>query len=61
MQAVEKRDDQDWLSNLFKRDLTTDGWNVSELLPTAANDDSEEVDLLDSELAYYLLSAKKNR
>lgn len=62
MQAVEKTQEQDWLSNLFKRDLTTDGWDVSELVTFAANDDDrDDVDLLDGELAFWLLSAKKNR
>ncbi|WP_259782494.1 hypothetical protein [Aestuariispira ectoiniformans] len=61
MHAIDLNNDQDWLSNLFKQDLSTNGWNVAELLPSAANDDVEEVDLLDSELAYWLMTAKKKR
>lgn len=61
MHAIDLNNDQDWLSDLFKQDLSTNGWNVAELLPSAANDDVEEVDLLDSELAYWLMTAKKKR
>lgn len=58
MDIAAQNQDRDWLSDLFKQDLTTGSWVVEGLQP--ANEDSDDAyTLLDGELAFWLVNRRK--